>query len=133
MRKSQPVHYTNTQFNHNFDLEDWNIDALFKDSILAEFIDESDGNKTSRGGIVIPETARSMKDFYRIAVVLKAGPECSESITEGCFLLVPPQLGLMGIKKGPSGGKSVFLREEIVLAVISPKDEEAVTRKKEEF
>ena len=131
--KEQPVEFENTQFNHNFDLEDWDIDALFKDTVWMEYIDESDGDKKSRGGVYIPENARSLKDFYRIGRVLRVGPDCSESISEGSFVLVPPNLGMKGLKKGPNGGPSLFIREELIMAVISPKDEETVKRKSEEF
>lgn len=133
MKKTQPIEIENTQFNHNFDLEDWNIEALFKDTIWAEFIDESDGDKITRGGLYVPETARSLKDFFRIARVLKVGPDCSDSVKEGVYLLVPPQMGIQGMKKGPNGGPSVFLREEKIMAVIAPKNDEAVRRKEEEF
>jgi|TARA_R110000787_G_scaffold336_9_gene1299 hypothetical protein len=131
--KPQPVHFENTQFNHNFDLEDWNIDAVFKDTIWMEFIDGDDGDKQSRGGVIIPENARSLKDFYRIGRVLKVGPDCSDSVSAGCFVIVPPNLGMVGLKKGPNGGKSLFIREELVMAVVSPNDDETVRRKEDEF
>ena len=36
MKKSQPITIENVQFNHNFDLEDWDIVNLFKDTIWIE-------------------------------------------------------------------------------------------------
>lgn len=129
MKKSQPITIENVQFNHNFDLEDWDIVNLFKDTIWIEYIDEMNGEGVSRGGIHIPENARSVKDFYRIGRVLDYGPDCSECIDKGVYLLVPPQLGLKGLKKGPNGGSSLFIREELVMAVISPQTEDAVEKK----
>ena len=120
----------NEQFNHNFDLEDWDIDALFKDTIWAEFIDEVGHDSISRGGIHIPTTVNNLKDFYRIARVLKAGPDCSESVKPGAYLLIPPIMGMKGLKKGPSGGSSLFIAEDKVMAVINPKSQEAVENKK---
>jgi co-chaperonin GroES (HSP10) len=130
---NRPITIENTQFNHNFNLEDWDINALFKDTIWGEFIDESNGEKKSKNGLIIPEHAQSLKDFYRIARVLKFGPDCSECIQEGVYVLVPPQLGLKGLKKGPSGGPTIFLKESNIMAVISPKTEEAVVEKTEKF
>lgn len=132
-KKEAPVETDDSPFNHNFDLEEWDIKDLFKDTIWLEFIDESAGNKTSRGGIHIPETARSLKDFYRIGRVLKVGPEVSDSVQEGSYLLVPPNLGMVGLKKGPNGGSSLFIREELIMAVIGPKTDEAVRVKEEEY
>ncbi len=130
MTKTPTVDTEILPVNHRFNLEDWNMVSLFKDTIWAEFIDETDGENITRGGIVVPETARSIKDFYRIAIVLMTGPDCTESITPGTFLLVPPNSGLKGLKKGPNGGKSIFIREELVMAVISPNTEDAINIKK---
>jgi co-chaperonin GroES (HSP10) len=130
MTKTPTVDTEILPVNHRFNLEDWDLIHLFKDTIWAEFIDESEGDNITRGGVIIPENARSIKDFYRIAKVLMAGPDCSETIKVGTYLLVPPQLGLQGLKKGPNGGKSIFLREELVMAVIEPKNEEAIKIKK---
>ena len=126
-----PQENPNTQFNHNYDLEDWDIIDLFKDTIWAEFIDEVDEESVSRGGIVIPTNISQLKDFYRILRVLKVGPECSDSVKEGVFLLMPPQMGMKGLKKGPNGCSSVFVREDKVMAVIEPNNQRAVDRKKQ--
>jgi co-chaperonin GroES (HSP10) len=128
-QSNKPITIENTQFNHNFDLEDWDIDALFKDTIWGEFIDELKGEKTTRAGLIVPEHAQSVKEFYRIARVLKVGPECSDCVVEGSYVLVPPQLGLKGLKSGPNGGPTIFLKESNIMAVISPKTEEVVTEK----
>lgn len=131
--KTQPIQIENTQFNHNFDLEAWTIDHVFKDTIWAEFIDESNGDKVTRNGLIVPQSAQSLKDFFRIARVLGYGPDCSECIVEGVYLLVPPNIGVQGMQKGPNGGKSVFLKETSIMAVISPKTEEAVSDKENTF
>lgn len=131
--KTPPITIENTQFNHDFNLEAWDITALFKDTIWAEFIDEGDGVKKTNGGLYVPENAQSLKDFYRIARVLAHGPDCSECIQIGSYLLVPPNLGMTGMKKGPNGGKSIFLKETTVMAVITPKDEQAVEDKKTKY
>lgn len=120
----------NFQLNHNYDLEDWDLIALFKDTIWAEFIDEITDETVSRGGIHIPTTTSQMKDFYRIAQVIKHGPDCSECIKTGSFLLCPPLVGLKGLKKGPNGKATFFIREDAVMAVIEPKSKEAVEKKK---
>lgn len=130
---NRPITIENTQFNHNFNLDDWDINSLFKDTIWGEFIDEFKGEKKSKNGLIIPEHAQSLKDFYRIARVLKFGPDCSECIQEGSYVLVPPQLGLKGLKEGPNGGPTIFIKESTIMAVISPKDEQTVKDKKEIF
>lgn len=133
MKTNKPITFENTQFNHSFDIEDWEITDIFKDTIWAEYIDETkEGDKLTKSGLHIPKSAeRSMRDFLRIARVLKAGPDCSECVRPGKFILVPPNLGIQGIKKGPNGGKSVFLREETIMAVIEPKTNDAVYKKEE--
>ena len=131
--KKESVTVENTQFNHNFDLEEWDIEALFKDTIWMEFIDDIKGEKMSRGGLHIPDGAQSLKDFYRIGRVLKVGPDCSESVSEGAYVIVPPNVGMKGLKKGPNGGPSLFIREELVMAVVSPRTQEAVEEKENQF
>lgn len=115
----------NNTINFEFNLDDWDITALFKNTIWAEYLDEIEGGGISKGGITIPENVKTTPNFLRVARVLKAGPDCSPSIIEGAFLLVPPVAGILGIKKGPNG-KSIFLKEDQVMAVIEPQSENAI-------
>lgn len=133
MKKPELIEYTNEQFNHSFDLKDWDIEHLFEDTIWAEFLDDINGEKITKGGLHIPQNSRSMKDFLRIARVLKVGPKCSEVIREGAYLLIPPSVGIPGIYDGPNGGPSIFVKEDRIMAVISPKSEEAVKDKEEKY
>lgn len=129
MKKTESISITNEQFNHSYDLKDWDIAHLFEDTIWAEFLDDIKGDKVTKAGIHIPQNSRSMKDFLRIARVLKAGPGCTDVIKEGEYLLVPPLIGIPGIHEGPNGGSSIFLKEKEIMAVITPKSDSAVKEK----
>lgn len=134
MKKTPPIQITNEQLNHSVDLSDWEITHLFKNTIWAEFLDDINGDKVTKGGLHIPSSATgSLKDFMRIARVLKSGPDCSESLTEGSYILVPPIIGIKGMKEGPNGGPTVFLKEDDIMAVITPKSESAVREKEEVY
>ena len=105
--------------NSDLDLRGYEIEELFKDTIWATYVDEdadadSDGF-VKRGDLVIP--ANQNRNFYRIAKVLKAGPDCSVSVVPGSYLLIPPQVGLVGIKH--KNHRTFFVRESLVMAVVS--------------
>lgn len=121
----------NNVVDFGFNLASWEIKNLFKDTIWIEFMDEWAGGGMTKSGIVIPETVNKTPNYYRVALVLKAGPECSSSIVEGAYLLIPPRPGLIGFKTGPNGNPSLFLKEDDVMAVISPLVDTAVDDLKE--
>ena len=114
---------SNKLVDFNVEIRGYEVADLFKDTIWATYVDdmsdeEPDGDGfVMRGKIAIP--ASHNKNFYRVAQVIKAGPECAESVKEGAYLLIPPQVGLLGIKH--ESRNTFFIQESKVMAVLSKK------------
>jgi len=92
---------------------DYDIDCLMNDLILAEFVDEEEGN-VLRDGIFIPKNVSTTK-AWRTARVIKVGPTVPKSIKEGCYIRFPSDRGLITIagKK-----KRVFLNADRIFCTL---------------
>ena len=128
-----------TEFGNQltFDFGDWEITNLFKDTVLIQFVDavEEDGDeeyikKDEDSVILIP--ASKARDFFRLGKVVLAGPDCSEFIKPGTHVIVPPAMGLRGLKK-VNGRKTVFIREEQIMCVVDKPNKERQAKKYPKF
>lgn len=102
----------------SFDLNDWNIKHLFKDTVFAKVIDERDGS-FKRGSIFIPEN-QNAKQFMRFLKVELVGASCSKELVPGAIVIVPNEIFTIttAIKKGKE--KFLFLPESYIVAVVEP-------------
>ena len=121
--------YTSSEFT----IPDHQIEQLFDDVILAEYVDVSpDGNAIKRGGIFIP--LNTAPRAWRVAQVLLVGDKCT-SVKPGDRIVFPGDMGIPITKlqytsiDGVSAQviNGVFLNEERVFGVAAPTTDESST------
>lgn len=95
------------------------IDQMMNDLIMAEYVDESEGD-LMRGGIYIkPEMTHARA--WRTALVRKAGPNVPDSIKPGVYIRFPSDKGIPSIQ---GKKKYIFLNAERVFCTMKLKAEE---------
>jgi hypothetical protein len=111
---------------YRYNFENVEIKKLFGKTLWVELLDYDElTGEQKRGTIIIPnqdDTGNS--DFYRIGRVLNCADDCDESLKgDNVLLLLPPKAGIVGVKKM---GKrpTIFIREDLVMAVIDVKSAE---------
>ena len=95
---------------------EYDIGEMMNDLILAEYIDENNG-QVIRGGIYMPTNISETK-AWRTAKVLKTGPNAPSNIKEGTIIRFPSDKGIPSI----SGKKKmIFLNAERIFCTLVPK------------
>ena len=104
--------------------EDYEIDEVLDDVIMAEYADVSNsGKEIKRNGIFIPEAIADQK-AWRVGKVIISGPSVkSERLKKaGTHFIFP---GYRGIRSLIRGGKQIiFINEARIFGVCSPLPEE---------
>lgn len=103
--------------NFNVDLSKWNVEKPLKDVIWILMIDEPDTDYVKRESGIVLATKSTTRSNFRIGKVLKCGDKCTD-VKEGDFVMLPPNVGMIGYKS-IDGYKTLFTREETIMAVIS--------------
>lgn len=103
----------------SFDLNDWNVKHIFKDTVFAKVIDETKESFLMRKGLYVPSNSGG-KEFFRFLEVVLAGPTCSESIKPGAIIIVPHAAFTVSIAMKKQGQVLYFLKEDHVMAVVEP-------------
>lgn len=102
----------------------FNIIGVLGDIIMAEFDDcNEDGTEIERDGIWV--NINMTRACWRSAIVLKVGPNVSETITEGTRIAFPNDKGIKNVQTLEDGTKRniIFLNEERVFGILAPKGE----------
>lgn len=103
-------------------LDKWDVVSPMGDIVMAEYVDTSDGENIERGGLVIPKSMN--EKTWRVCKVLKKGPEVSETITEGGYIITPGDKGIpaiMLVKDGKSKN-ILFINEARIFCVVRPRE-----------
>jgi hypothetical protein len=112
--KVQVEHYKGNEF----ELEDWTLDSVLDNILMVQYADiNEEGTEIKRGSIWIPVGA--VQHTWRIARVIKAGPEC-KVVKEGNYIVFPNDRGLQVANL--NGLKNIaFLNEDRIFGVCSQK------------
>ena len=109
----------------DFGLEDYDLDFIFDDILLVEYVDETDeGDEVIRNGIVVPTNA--LTKAWRKGRIILAGPE-TKYAKEGDIVIFPNNRGVSISNITVSGKKKVkkgiFLNEERMFGICKRKDD----------
>lgn len=102
-------------------LDDWDITEVMDDVIMAEFADCSeDGTHVMRKGIHIAiDMSRAV---WRVATVIKIGPNCSKNVKPGDYIIFPNDKGIKSIMTdGKKKRQIIFINEERLFGKVVPK------------
>lgn len=100
--------------------EDYEIDEVLDDVIMAEYADVSvSGKEIKRNGIFIPEAIADQK-AWRVGKVIISGPSVkSERLrTAGTHFIFPGDRGIRSLIRG--GKQIIFINEARIFGVCSP-------------
>jgi len=97
---------------------EWDIESLFGDILMCEFIDENEHGDVMKGGIFVKQEISH--NLWRVAKVIMKGPGVSDQIEVGDHLMIPGNKGLPGISK--EGKTLIFLNEERLFAKVKKPD-----------
>tara|TARA_R100001591_G_scaffold403_1_gene926 strand:- start:1443 stop:1862 length:420 start_codon:yes stop_codon:yes gene_type:complete len=109
----------------DFGLEDYDLDFIFDDILLVEYVDETDeGDEVIRNGIVVPTNA--LTKAWRKGKIILAGPE-TKYAKEGDIVIFPNNMGVTISNITVSGKgkvkKGIFLNEERMFGICKSKDD----------
>lgn len=94
--------------------ENWEIEEVLGDLIMAEFIDcSADGSEILKGGIWVKLDVTTR--VWRVAKIIKTGPACSDRLKVGDLIMFPNDKGLKAACIPDKKGKKkfvVFINEE---------------------
>lgn len=93
--------------------QEYEIDEVLGDIIMAEYIDENKKGEVNRGGIWIKEDLGTR--VWRTARVIKCGPQVSDQIKPGSIIQFPSD---KGIKQIHNGQKYIFLNAERIFCTV---------------
>ena len=107
-----------------FGIDDYELDFIFDDILLIEYVDETQEGEIERNGILIPTNA--LNKAWRKGKVILSGPDAKYA-KEGDIVLFPNNMGvtISGVTIPDKGmvTKGVFLNEERMFGICKPKDD----------
>jgi hypothetical protein len=101
--------------NYDIDYTNWDVEQCLNDTIWLLMVDEPDGELVLRKGLYV-KTQDTVKNAFRIGLVLNAGPDC-KTVKEGQYVTIPPGTGFYG-HQTKEGHKTWFISEKAVMAVV---------------
>ena len=102
--------------------DDFELQMIFDDILLVEYIDENEHGEIERNGIFVPTNA--VTKAWRKAKVILAGPK-AEYAKVGDIVLFPSNLGVTVANidvKGTTVKKGIFLNEDRLFGICTLKD-----------
>ena len=96
---------------------EFDITAVLGDILMCEVADEGKEGEVKRGGIIISQAMATK--MWRVAKVILRGPQCSETVQVGDYVMYPSDKGIPLISH--EGKKLVFLNEARMFCVCKPK------------
>ena len=107
----------------DFGIDDYELNFIFDDNLLIEYVDESDDGDVMRGGIVVPSNA--INKAWRKGKVILTGPDAKYT-KEGDIVIFPNNMGvtLNGVNVTGRGKvkRGVFLNEERMFGICKLKN-----------
>ena len=103
--------------NFDIDLKKWDIEQPMDDVVWVLMLDEPDSEFVKLDSGIFLQTQQKTRGYFRIGKALKIGPNVKH-IKEGNFLLIPPNMGVLG-HKTEQGYKTSFIKENAVMATIN--------------
>ncbi len=97
--------------------DDFELNMIFDDILLVEYVDESENGEIERNGIFIPTNA--VTKAWRKAKVILAGPK-AEYVKEGDIVIFPNNLGVTIANLDVNGTKvkkGIFLNEDRLFGI----------------
>tara|TARA_R110002167_G_scaffold309398_1_gene514223 strand:- start:4574 stop:4969 length:396 start_codon:yes stop_codon:yes gene_type:complete len=101
--------------------DDFELNMIFDDILLVEYIDENDTGEIERNGIFVPTNAVSRA--WRKARVILKGPK-SQYVEEGDIVIFPNNLGVTIANLDVNGTrlkKAIFLNEDRLFGICTLK------------
>ena len=101
--------------------DDFELNMIFDDILLVEYIDENDTGEIERNGIFVPTNAVSRA--WRKARVILKGPK-SQYVKEGDIVIFPNNLGVTIANLDVNGTrlkKAIFLNEDRLFGICTLK------------
>lgn len=107
----------------DFGLENYQLDFVFDDILLVEYIDLADSDNIMRNGIYIP--TNTLTKAWRKAKVILAGPQ-SKYTKVGDIVIFPNNYGVsvsnIDIKDYGRVDRGIFLNESRIFGICSKQD-----------
>jgi len=107
-----------------FGIDDYELDFIFDDILLIEYVDETEHGDVMKGGIVVPSNA--LNKAWRKGKVILSGPDAKYT-KEGDIVIFPNNMGvtISGVTITGKGKvkKGVFLNEERMFGICKLKDD----------
>ena len=107
----------------DFGIDDYELNFIFDDILLIEYVDETDDGDVMRGGIVVPSNA--INKAWRKGKVILTGPDAKYT-KEGDIVIFPNNMGvtLNGVNVTGKGKvtRGVFLNEERMFGICKLKN-----------
>jgi co-chaperonin GroES (HSP10) len=91
------------------------IENVLGDILMCELADENDQGEVNRGGIWLKQDISGK--MWRVAKVIKTGPDCTKNVKAGDFVMYPSDKGIPMVKLGK---KYVFLNEQRLFCTCKP-------------
>ena len=108
----------------DFGLEDYELNFIFDDILLIEYVDETEQGDVLRNGIVVP--TNTMNKAWRRGKVILAGPDAKYA-KEGDVVIFPNNMGvtISGIHVTGRGKvkKGIFLNEERMFGIAKKRND----------
>ena len=117
------IDLTNTDIG-DIGIDDYELNFIFDDILLIEYVDETEQGDVMRGGIVVPSNA--LNKAWRKGKVILAGPD-SKYAKEGDIVIFPNNMGvsISGVSITGKGNvkNGVFLNEERMFGICKLKND----------
>lgn len=94
---------------------DYEIDGVLGDTLMCEIADETPQGEVLRNGIWLKQDI--VGKMWRVAKVVKVGPQCSGAVKEGDYVMYPSDKGLPMMKHHK---KYIFLNEPRIFCTCKP-------------
>ena len=109
----------------DFGLEDYDLNFIFDDILLVEYVDETDqGDEVIRNGIIVPTNA--LTKAWRKGKIILAGPD-TKYAKEGDIVIFPNNMGVSISNVNVTGKgkveKGIFLNEERMFGICKKKND----------
>ena len=105
-------------------IDDYELNFIFDDILLIEYVDETEHGDVMKGGIVVPSNA--LNKAWRKGKVILSGPDAKYT-KEGDIVIFPNNMGvtISGVTITGKGKvkKGVFLNEERMFGICKLKDD----------
>ena len=94
---------------------EYEIESVLGDILMCELVDENSSGEVMRNGIWLKQEVTSK--MWRVAKVIKTGPQCSGNVKIGDYIMYPSDRGIQIVRLHT---KCIFLNESRIFAIVKP-------------